>query len=126
MKRWSLYGGIRYDSFKNSFPAQDLLPTQFVPNRPVVHFPEQDNISWNDITPKLGASYDLFGNGKTAIKVSLNKYLLGYGTAGFFENGLSSNPHPINTLADQQYDRVERREPRLRTAVQSAESGAER
>ncbi len=99
VNRWSLTGAIRYDSFKNSFPAQDLLPTQYVPNRPVVHFPEQDNISWNDITPKLGASYDVFGNGKTAIKVSLNKYLLGYGTAGFFENGLSSNPHPINTLA---------------------------
>jgi hypothetical protein len=92
------YGGIRYDSFKNSFPAQDLLPSKYVPNRPVTHFPQQDNISWNDITPKLGASYDLFGTGKTAIKVSLNKYLLGYGTAGFFENGLSSNPHPINTL----------------------------
>ena len=99
MKRWSLYGGVRYDSFKNSFPATDLLPTQFVPNRGVVHFPEQDNISWNDITPKLGASYDVFGNGKTAIKVSLNKYLLGYGTAGFFENSLSQNPNPINSLA---------------------------
>jgi hypothetical protein len=98
LQRWSLYGGIRYDSFKNSFPAQDLLPSKYVPNRPVTHFAEQDNISWNDITPKLGASYDVFGTGKTALKVSLNKYLLGYGTAGFFENGLSSNPHPINTL----------------------------
>jgi outer membrane receptor for monomeric catechols len=98
LQRWSLYGGIRYDSFKNSFPAQDLLPSKYVPNRPVTHFAAQDNISWNDITPKLGASYDVFGNGKTAFKVSLNKYLLGYGTLGFFENGLSSNPHPINTL----------------------------
>jgi hypothetical protein len=50
------------------------------------------------VTPKLGASYDVFGNGRTALKVSLNKYLLGYGTAGFFENSLSSAPHPINTL----------------------------
>jgi hypothetical protein len=99
VKRWSLFGGLRYDSFKNSFPATDLLPTKFVPNRGVVHFPEQDNISWNDITPKLGASYDVFGDGKTAIKVSLNKYLLGYGTAGFFENSLSQNPNPINSLA---------------------------
>jgi hypothetical protein len=98
VQRWTLFGGLRYDSFKNSFPAETLLPTKFVPNRPVVNFPEQDNISWNDITPKLGASYDVFGNGKTAIKLSLNKYLLGYGTAGFFENGLSSDPNPINSL----------------------------
>jgi len=97
-RRFTFYGGIRYDSFKNSFPAQDLLPTKFVPNRPVTHFAEADNISWSDITPKLGLTYDVSGNGKTAVKVSLNKYLLGYGTAGFFENGLSSAAHPINTL----------------------------
>ena len=30
---------------------------------------------YNDITPRMGGSYDLFGNGKTAIKVSISKYL---------------------------------------------------
>jgi hypothetical protein len=63
-----------------------------------VHFDRIENINWKDVTPRLGAVYDVFGNGKTAFKVTLNKYLLGYGTAGFFENGLSSNPNPINSL----------------------------
>jgi hypothetical protein len=98
MKRWTLTGGIRYDSFKNTFPPQDLLPTRYVPNRAPIHFNTIDNIAWHDVTPRLGAVYDLFGNGKTALKVTLNKYLLGYGTAGFFENGLSSNPNPISSL----------------------------
>ena len=31
--------------------------------------------SWNDITPRLGVAYDLFGNGKTAVKFNLGKYL---------------------------------------------------
>ncbi len=38
--------------------------------------------SMHDITPRLGASYDLFGNGKTAIKASLGKYMLTLFTIG--------------------------------------------
>ena len=34
-----------------------------------------DEIHWKDITPRFGAAYDLFGNGKTAIKVNVGKYL---------------------------------------------------
>ena len=34
-----------------------------------------DEIHWKDITPRVGAAYDLFGNGKTAIKVNVGKYL---------------------------------------------------
>ena len=30
---------------------------------------------YNDLTPRMGASYDVFGNGKTALKVSISKYL---------------------------------------------------
>ncbi len=33
-------------------------------------------MSMKDITPRLGASYDLFGTGKTALKASLGKYML--------------------------------------------------
>ena len=29
---------------------------------------------YNDIAPRMGLAYDVFGNGKTAIKVNLSKY----------------------------------------------------
>jgi hypothetical protein len=98
--RWTLMGGVRYDAFKNSYPAQALTPTFLAPNLNVT-FPEIDNLNWKDITPKLGATYDLFGNGRTAVKVTLNKYLEGMGTTGFGPSQVSDAPHPINRLNTQ-------------------------
>ena len=46
--------------------------------------------SWKNVTPRLGAAYDLFGDGKTAIKASLNKYMIAFGLQGPF--GDASNP----------------------------------
>jgi Carboxypeptidase regulatory-like domain len=91
--RWTLAGGVRYDHFKNSFPPQAIAPTTLAPNLNV-SFDRIENYSLHDITPKMGVTYDLFGNGKTALKVTLNKYLEGLGTTG----ALSDQPNPINRL----------------------------
>ena len=91
--RLTLAGGIRYDHFKNSFPPQAIAPTALAPNLNV-RFDTIENYSLHDIAPKMGATYDLFGNGKTALKVTLNKYLEGLGTTG----ALSDGPNPINRL----------------------------
>jgi hypothetical protein len=91
--RLTLSGGVRYDHFKNSYPPQAIAPTTLAPNLNV-QFDTIQNYSLHDITPKLGAAYDLFGNGKTALKVSFNKYLEGLGTTG----ALSDGPNPINRL----------------------------
>ena len=97
--RWTLQGGIRYDAFANSYPQQSIAPTVLAPNLNI-RFDKIDNLSWKDITPKMGAAYDLFGNGKTALKVTLNKYLEGMGTtgAGGVAN-VSDAPNPIGRLS---------------------------
>jgi Carboxypeptidase regulatory-like domain len=98
--RWTLAGGIRFDAFKNSYPAQAIAPTALAPTLNV-SFDKIDNLSWKDVTPKLGATYDLFGDGRTALKVTLNKYLEGLGTTGFGPNNVSEQPNPINRLSTQ-------------------------
>jgi hypothetical protein len=87
--RWTISAGIRYDYFSSGFPEQTLGPTPLLPTRDI-SYPELDNLSYHNITPKTGVAYDVFGTGKTAVKVSLNKYLAGYGTSG-----LASDPNPI-------------------------------
>ena len=97
--RWTLSGAIRLDSFKNSFPEQAIVGTFF--GRSLnVQYDKIDNLNWNDVTPRLGATYDVFGNGKTAFKVTLNKYLEGLGTTGIGAAQTSDAPNPINRLSN--------------------------
>jgi hypothetical protein len=92
LDRWTLTLGVRYDGLNTSFPEQNIGPGLVLPNRNIT-FPAQDNLRYKDITPRFGAVYDLFGTGRTALKVSLNKYL-----GGQTLNGLGTNANPFNTL----------------------------
>ena len=42
--------------------------------RSPISFPETKGVdSYKDITPRMGVAYDLFGNGKTALKVNVGQ-----------------------------------------------------
>jgi hypothetical protein len=91
----------RFDNFKTSFPEQVVGPSELAPNRNIT-FPAADNINWKDFTYRSGLAYDIFGNGKTALKVAFNKYLLGQTL-----NGLGRDPNPtlaMSTLATRTWD----------------------
>ena len=74
MNRLTLNLGGRYDYFHAAVPAQQAEPGPWVPfDR---DFPEVDNVpKWRDWAVRMAAAYDLFGNGKTALKVAANRYL---------------------------------------------------
>jgi len=85
--------GIRYDYFASGFPEQHAGPAILAPTRDLT-FPAQKDLAWHDISPRLGVSFDPSGNGKTALKVSMNKYLQNE-AAG---SPLAVDPSPLNLL----------------------------
>jgi hypothetical protein len=80
LNRLTISYGVRLDDFAAGYPEEHMGPAPLTPTRNIT-FPEQKGVtSYHDITPKFGAAYDLFGDGKTALKVSVNKYLANLGT----------------------------------------------
>jgi hypothetical protein len=65
--------GIRWDRLGTRYPDYDLAATNLLPSR---QFPGADVFKWNDLSPRVGASFDVFGNGKTAVKASMSRYVL--------------------------------------------------
>jgi hypothetical protein len=90
-KRLTLNAGVRFESFNAQIKAQGNQPGRFAGLREIDASLDQPD--WFDVTPRLGAAYDLFGNAKTAIKFSVNKYMAGQ-TTGF---PARYNPNQLQT-----------------------------
>ena len=74
IKRLTLQSALRYDRAWSYFPEQTIGAVRFLPTP--ITFPEQRGVNgYNDITPRGGVAYDLFGNGNTALKFNIGKYL---------------------------------------------------
>jgi hypothetical protein len=83
--------GIRWETLNSSVMAGTSPAGRFAPAR---SFPEVTDVpDWNDFAPRMGLVYDLFGNGKTAVKYSLNRYNLSRTT------GIAANYNPLLTAS---------------------------
>ncbi len=75
--RMTFQGAIRYDRAWSWAPAEGngtTVTSKFNP-QPIT-FPRTTEVSgYNDITPRIGFAYDVFGTGKTAVKVNIGKYV---------------------------------------------------
>jgi hypothetical protein len=89
IKRLTLNLGVRVDTVHEVVPAQQLPAGPFVPAR---NFAKVDCVPcWKDVNPRLSASYDLSGKGKTALKMSVGRYV----QAEFVDTARLNNP--VNT-----------------------------
>ena len=83
--RLSVQGGLRFEHLGDYFPEQHMGPNRFLPT--AVVFPAQDGpLSQKDLMPRFGASYDVFGNGKTAAKFFMGRYVTTFNTVDEWVN----------------------------------------
>jgi len=88
LKHLTLTPGIRWEYFNASYPEegvsvqqQALMISEGYPQRPL--FAATTMPVFKDFAPRFGASYDLFGDGKTAIKASIARYNAAFSTVTF-------------------------------------------
>jgi hypothetical protein len=85
VQRLSLQGGLRFEHLGDYFPENRMGPNLFLPT--AVVFPAQDGpLNQKDLMPRFGASYDVFGNGKTAAKFFLGRYVTTFNTVDEWAN----------------------------------------
>jgi len=117
--RFTVVAGIRWERVEGYLPAQEKLPSRFFPAGSSISglnvtlntggvlttytvpssFAEVRNAPlWKNWAPRGSATYDVFGNGKTALKFSIGRYFdqVGTGTPGPNPNGAVSQTYTWN------------------------------
>lgn len=95
IKKLTVNYGLRFDRYRPWLPAQSLPAGRLVPA--ALDFAEvSDVITFNHLVPRIGATYDLFGDGKTVLKGNWGRY--------YFNPGVnladSVNPNTADQYAD--------------------------
>ncbi|MGE3704622.1 MAG: carboxypeptidase regulatory-like domain-containing protein, partial [Vicinamibacterales bacterium] len=107
IRRLTLNLGLRFDYYNAYTPEQriEAPASGWFPARtfaPVYGLPD-----WSDLNPRIGGSYDLFGNGRTALKASIGRYVGKIGTAAArAANPITTSVNSVNRAwndADQDY-----------------------
>ena len=104
LRRLTLNVGLRFDWLRSRVaginnPANAIFPAY--------SSPAADNVpNWRDLNPRIGAAYDLFGTGKTAIKGGINRYVAGASTTVAQTFGPQANFSTIRTWTDGNGNRI--------------------
>jgi hypothetical protein len=74
LKRITLNFGVRAERYHSFLPKQTTTAVQFADIFPQTTIPKTNTLTWFDLVPRVGAIWDLKGNGKTVIKGSMGLF----------------------------------------------------
>jgi len=87
IRRATVNAGLRYDWFIGESQESDVLPSRFNGGQHYGKCPDGNNDpkagcvgtvqNWKDLSPRVGVALDLFGDGRTAVKGSVARYVNG-------------------------------------------------
>lgn len=97
LNRLSLNLGVRFEYVNSEIVDHDLPAGEFVGARRVAAIKDVPN--WTDLNPRIGAAYDLFGSGRTAIRASFGRYVIDTST----EIAQSINPIFANSTVNRSW-----------------------
>lgn len=106
--------GVRYDRYRVFLPEQERPASRFSPQ--AATFAAVDNVkTFNHVVPRIGAIYDIQGNGKTVWKANFGRYYFNPGV------GLADSVNPNTSTQYTEYAWTDRNGDRL---WQDGEQGA--
>jgi hypothetical protein len=76
--RLTLQGGVRWDHLVTNYPDSTICGQGYTAAcEKEIFYPKgsTQGVGWDDVTPRMGVAYDVFGNGRTAVKFNLGKYM---------------------------------------------------
>jgi len=94
INRFTLNYGVRLDFLNARVDEQTIAPGPFTPTRNFAAVEDAPN--WKDVDPRVGVSWDIFGDGKTAFKASVGRYVVGEAYA--IARGLNPVDTSVNTV----------------------------
>jgi hypothetical protein len=94
IRRLTLNPGLRLDHIKGSVENQTAPAGRFLPQRVFTQADYVNVPTFTDASPRFGAAYDLFGNGKTALKGTFGKYVQS------FSSNLGDDYNPMGGGSD--------------------------
>ena len=114
--RVTLNVSLRIDHYKSFVPDQDQIASETAGfTLPAATFPEQTFFTWNSVVPRVGATFDLRGDGRSVVKVNY----------GYFRHnpgpGAAANSNPNQAQKDLTYTWTDRNGDRL---FQQGEQGS--
>lgn len=90
-KRVTLDLGVRWERYNSFYPSQTTTSKQFADIFPVQTVPQTSTLIWKDIVPRVGAAWDVTGNGKTVVKGYFGEF---GDTMGFLYSNLYNPESP--------------------------------
>jgi hypothetical protein len=112
--RFTFTGGLRFERVEGWLPAQESPPSEYFPEGTVIPIEGEDDFVvqrsfgevrdiplWHNLGPRGSVVYDLFGDGRTALKASAARYydIIGTGTPGNLNpNGTIQSRYVWNDL----------------------------